>query len=119
MFGVVLFVQVGILWQNPGIGLPLIGDVCFVSGNPPTPYSIRDLTNTSVIIHNEILKPNTDERQITLKFNLTWTAPIVPYGNFLYHNIWLGSEILNDPNDGRQLDRFEVGVWNGELCIKT
>lgn len=109
-FGVVLFVQVEILWQIPG--LPIRGDACFVPGNPPRPHPITGLSNISEIIY-EMLQPDTERRQISLRFNFTWTAPLVPYGNFLRYNIWLGSEILSDPNDGSRFIRLEVGV----LCI--
>ena len=109
---VVLFIQVGIQWQNPGIGLPILGDSCFVPGNSPRPDPIQDLTNTTEVFYYERLEPRTHRprREITVVFNFTWTAPHVPYGKLLRYNIWLGPEILNDPNDDREFYRLEVGV---------
>lgn len=111
---VVLFIQVEIQWQNSHIGLPSVRNDCFVSGNPPGPDSIQDLTNTSDVIHYERLEPDTDKlrREITIKFSFTWTTPHVPFGEFLHYNMWLGPEILNDPNDNRELDGLEVGIKN-------
>ena len=109
---VILFIQVQIQWQNHGIGLPVVGDDCFVPGNPPRPEPIQDLTNTSDIIHYERLNVDTNvpRREITVKFAVSWTPPHVPYGNLSHYNIWLGSEILNDPNGDRQLNKIPVGI---------
>ena len=110
-FVVVLFIQVEILWQSPGIGLPPLTASCFVSGNPPRPGPIQDLTITSEVIPVESLDERSGiNREIAVGVNFNWTASNPPFGNLLRYNIWLSSEALNDPNEDREFDRALVGV---------
>ena len=89
--------KVEILWQNQGIGLPIVGDHCFVSANPPRPSPVQDLTITS--LEYRLVDRFTGE--VTVVLSLSWTRPFVPYGNLSHYEVWLGPRPLTDQEEYR------------------